>query len=324
MHSLKENILNQLLINPNFDLLMQNDFFSNLINNVFDKSQFKFIPPVKMNINANKITIYNGLVIPKSKSFLDLIIKYINDELSVRYLKIEESLRKKITKQEKIDEEIKNYNKQMETFEKNIKKEINKYDFFKQIFNQNNEELKKMITNEYIKYFIIKYIKKKEMNDFEVNEKLIGFLQLIIKIKLSDSHNHHYDFENTIELGKIFIKLLYKRNVKMLTDNIMKAINDLYKFLLYQLIILSNIFFIKGIYNNKIDTIKTNILENKYPYHFKFIKLILPLNIKTIIIPYKNSAIKVIIITHKKATMLSMILFLYSNEIPKNIAKCIK
>jgi len=220
LHSLKENILNQLLINPNFDLLMQNDFFSNLINNVFDKSQFRFIPPVKMNINANKITIYNGLVIPKSKSFLDLIIKYINDELSVRYLKIEESLRKKITKQEKIDEEIKNYNKQMETFEKNIKTEINKYDFFKQIFNQNNEELKKMITNEYIKYFIINYIEKKEMNDFEVNEKLIGFLQLIIKIKLSDSHNHHYDFENTIEE---FIKIMlftqgYKDDIKNFLD----------------------------------------------------------------------------------------------------------
>ena len=66
LYSLNENVLNQLLINPNFDLLMKNGFFSNLINTVFDKSKFNFRLPIKMNINANQVKIYNGLEIPKA------------------------------------------------------------------------------------------------------------------------------------------------------------------------------------------------------------------------------------------------------------------
>ena len=43
---------------------MQNEFFNNIITTHFQKIKFNFVPPIKMNVNANKITIYNGLEIP--------------------------------------------------------------------------------------------------------------------------------------------------------------------------------------------------------------------------------------------------------------------
>ena len=218
LFSLKENVLTQILNNPHFDLIMQNEYFSNFINNIFDKTNFNFVPPIKMNVNANKITIFNGLQIPKSKSYLELLIKYVNEDIYVNYLENEQLLRKNI-KQEKIEETIKKYNKKLDRLEENIKIEINKIELFKAIFNQNNIEIKNMILEDYTKYFIIKYIEKKDIN-YLINEKLLNFLNLIIQVKFSDKHNQYYEYENTIEE---FIKIVlftqgYKEDIKILFD----------------------------------------------------------------------------------------------------------
>ena len=87
----KENALNQIIITKHFDTLMQIDFFNSMINSIFEKTKFNFAPPIKMNIDANIITIYNGLEIPKSKLFFDMLIKYVIDEIDKRYKDKEET-----------------------------------------------------------------------------------------------------------------------------------------------------------------------------------------------------------------------------------------
>ena len=91
-----------------------------------------------MKVNANKITIYNGLEIPKSKLYMDKLIKYVNDDICQNYSKNEESLRKNIQTQEKITEKTKNYFKNYERFIENVKTEINKQELLNVILTQNN------------------------------------------------------------------------------------------------------------------------------------------------------------------------------------------
>ena len=93
-YSFKENMLIQLINNEYFDLFMQNKYLNNLIYINFKKIKFNFVPAIKMALNSNKIIIYNGLKIPKSKSHLFKLIEYINDKIYERYIKNEEIMRK--------------------------------------------------------------------------------------------------------------------------------------------------------------------------------------------------------------------------------------
>ena len=218
-HSLKENVLNQILFNPDLDSLMHNEYFNNLIDNIFNKIKFNFVPKLKMNVNANKITIYNGLELPKSKSYLEIIIKYVDEDIAPKYLEQEGNIRTKVIKQEKEQETLQEFNKKVERYEENVRVEINKQEYLKAIYNENNIQLKKMILNDYLKYFIIKYIEKKEVN-YKINESLLSFLKFIIKIKFSERKNQHYDFENTIEeFAKIIIFVQeYKEDINSIFD----------------------------------------------------------------------------------------------------------
>ncbi len=224
LFSLKENVLNQILNTSHFDLLMQIDFFKNIINSTFEKTKFNFRPPIKMNINANLITIYNGLEIPKSKSYLDKLIKYVNNEISLRYSENEGSLRKNYSKEEKVEKITELYNYKMNRFEENTKIEMNKHELFKMIYFQNNDELKNLMLEEYLKYFVIQYLEKKEV-DYKINENIVNFLKLILKVKLSENNNHNYDFDNTKEE---FIKIVlftqgYKEDIKNLFDSFIEV-----------------------------------------------------------------------------------------------------
>ena len=218
-HGLKENVLNQIIITKHLDMLMQIDFFNNMINSTFEKVKFNFNPPIKMNVNANKITIYNGLEIPKSKFFLDKLIQYVIEEICKRYFDNEGILRKNYTKEDKIADAIKNYNTEQDRLEENVKTEINKYEFFKVIYSQNSEELKKLLLEEYLKYYVIKYIEKRNV-DYKTNEKILSFLKLILKVKLDDKHSPNFEFENSLEE---FIKIIiftqgYREDIKNLFD----------------------------------------------------------------------------------------------------------
>jgi len=156
--------------------------------------KFKFNPNIKMKINANKVVVYNGLVIPRSKLFLDKLIKYIIDDICQNYLKNEDSLRKKYTSQEKIIEKTKSYYNTSERLIENVKTEINKNELIKEILYQNNEDLMKLIFDEYLKYYASKYLEKKNTN-YMNNEKVLNFLKLIIKIKLSENNDYNYNIQ---------------------------------------------------------------------------------------------------------------------------------
>ncbi len=154
----KDNILNQLLINKNYEIFLQNDFFKNIIIKYFEKKTFNFVPPIKLGINKNNITIYNGLQIPHSKIYFDKIIKYVNDEINERFIENENLLRKIYEDQREIFEMTEEHSNHMKRFEDNILVELNKYDFFKEIYNQTNDKIKKLLREDYIRYYAIKII----------------------------------------------------------------------------------------------------------------------------------------------------------------------
>ena len=226
LFSFKENILNQILSNDNLSLLMQNDYFNNLISSNFDNVKFKFNPPLKMKINANQVIIYNGLVIPKSRGSMEKLIKYVNDDICQEYIKNEDSLRKNYTTQEKIIEKTKNYYNVKERLIENIKNEINKNELLKAVLYQDNEELKKLIFEEYFKYYAMKYLEKANINYLK-NEKVLNFLKMIIKIKLSENNSYNYDFQIKIdEFAQIVMFTQgYLEDIKIILDTFVEVLN---------------------------------------------------------------------------------------------------
>ena len=224
-YSFKENMLIQLINNEFFDLFMQNKYLNSLINTNFQKIEFNFCPAIKMALNSNKIIIYNGLKIPKSKSHLDKLINYINNEIYERYINNEEIMRKQNTKEQKIEEIIKEYNKEIDRLEQNSKTEINKSELFESIYNQNNMELKQLLLEDYFVYFVIKYIENKDIN-YEINEYILNFLKLIVKMKLNEKPK--YEFKNTIDE---FVKiLLFSQGYKKDLYNIFDILKELQKY----------------------------------------------------------------------------------------------
>ena len=216
--SLKDCVLKPLLFNSHYELVINHKYFRNLISEYFEKTDFIGKKP-KMNINANEIIIYNGIEIPKSVIAFEQLIKYINADITTRYLNNEQNLRKVINGDEKIEERITKYKKNIGRYEENIKREINKIELFNIIFNQNNEEIKKIILNDYFIFFICEYLQKKNIK-YEINEKILNFLILIIKIYLNEFNNNQYNFNYTQEE---FIKIIlfsqgYKEDIKSLID----------------------------------------------------------------------------------------------------------
>ena len=203
---LKENILNQVLINNNLDLFIQNNYFNNIIISFFDNIEFNFM--VKIGINMNKVSIYNGLQIPQSKIYLDKVIKYVNDDISQRFIDNENLLRiNYYENREKIHEIEANYIEQNKKLINNIIVELNNYEFFREIFCQKYEEIRQLIRDDYLKYNAIKIIEKKQINDYRINENILNIILLIIKIKLAEENSiKNVQFFNDIdELSKIII-----------------------------------------------------------------------------------------------------------------------
>ena len=113
----------------------------------------------------------------------------------------------------------------LERFERNIKTEINKNEFIGNI--QNNNDLKSLLLEDYLKYFIIILFEKDEIN-YKYNESIYNFLKIIIKVKLGENNNINYNFSNTIDE---FIKIIlfiqgYKTDIK----NIFNTFIDIKRF----------------------------------------------------------------------------------------------
>ena len=134
-----------------------------------------------MKINGNEVHIYNGLQIPKSKKYFNILINYIKEEIITRY-KENESLMRKNIRDEDINIFKDKYKANLKRNKDNITIEIdNKCELFKEIYKDSEIQLRKMLLEDYLKYYIITYIKKKNI-DLQMNEKLLSFLWIIIKI----------------------------------------------------------------------------------------------------------------------------------------------
>ena len=215
--SLKDCILSPLLISTHLDLITKEQYIKDMVEEYFEKTEFDGQLP-RININANNIIIYNGLELPRSKFYFELLFKYVNDTIVSRYLSNENSLRNLI-KEEKIDEITKKYNQNLKTYKKNIKVQIDKLDLLKNIFSQPNEEIKKILLEDYLIFYVIKYIEKKEIKN-ETNIKILSYLKLIIKIKLSENYEQLYDFNYSQKefIDIVLFTLGYKEDIYIFLD----------------------------------------------------------------------------------------------------------
>ena len=223
---LKENIFNQIVISDNYDLFMKSEYFKNMIKSYFDNVDFNF--RIKTGVNLNKITIYNGLQIPQSKTYLDKVVKYVDDEICSRFIDNEDSLRKNYENQEEISDLTTNYINELKQFENNILVEINNYELFKEIYNQDNEEIKRKMREDYLVYYVIKIIEKKDTN-YSTNENILEILYLILKIKFCERGAlNRFNFVNDIEeFAKI---ILFTQGYKEDIIDIINIILDIKKY----------------------------------------------------------------------------------------------
>jgi len=228
-YSIEKDILCELLNNDNMDVIFENDSFNNKINIIFEETKFK--KKLIEQINANKIKIYNGLKLPGCREYLNKLIFYFHSVEAEKFDKNENSLRKCYKTDKKINEVILKYNGQITQFENNLKTEINKIYIFKELFNQNDEKFKQDIIEDYLVYFLIKYLEVKK-TDYITNQKLMSFLKFILKIKLSGGYNYKYEIKYTLEeFTKIILFIQgYREEIKNFLDafiEVNKYCNDI-------------------------------------------------------------------------------------------------
>ena len=221
--SLKDNILNPFIINQDIHKLLKNDYFHNLIVSYFENSGNVRKYKLNININANKIKIYNGLKIPKSFDHLNDLVNYF-DKIKERFMKNEDSLREIIKSDEEMATKIITYNKNLKKYHDNLRIQMLSNDFFKEIY---NIEYNEIIKEDYLIYYVIKYIEKKEL-DYKYNKKLVQFLKLLISIKLKICEEEK-NINNIIDPVNEFITILlftqgYKNDIKQIFDRYLDVI----------------------------------------------------------------------------------------------------
>ena len=182
-HLLKQHLLLSILDQDKFDKFKKNSFFNELITEELEKKKFIFVPDLKPSINMNTIIIYNGLEIPESKIYLERICNYINNEISNRYIENEDSLRKKYIEEDEITKAIENYQNEVKQLFDNINVELDRYDYYTNIYKKENT-FQRVLLNDYLIFYLIKYLEKNANLDYAMNKSLISLLILIIKLKL--------------------------------------------------------------------------------------------------------------------------------------------
>ena len=221
--SFEEGVLNPLLINQNYSIFQDNFFINNIIHNHFKNVTFGKM--ISMKVNRNKIKIYNGLEVPKSEKNINGILLYLKRDILSDYKENEQSLRKNIEKED-VKSKKDSYFIKLDKCKDNIKNIIkNKYELFNAIFDEETKiDLKKMILEDYLKYFIIKYSENKNY-DYQMNEHLLSLLYLIIKVKLNENleikqdikmFNFKYSKDEFIEI--ILFTQGYNEEIKIIMD----------------------------------------------------------------------------------------------------------
>ena len=223
---LKDNILNQIIIGNNFETFMKNEYLSNIILNYLTNTNFNI--KLKQGINSNKITIYNGLQLPQSKPNLDKIISYVSETISQRYIDNENLLRKDCEYDVNDIYLFDNYQNNLNQFKNNILIELDNIEFFRVMYNQNDEEIKQLLLEDYLKYYIIKILGTKQNTNYITNEHIYSILLLILKIKFGEEgHYNEYSFSyDKEELAKIILFTQgYKNDIINIIDIILEPHN---------------------------------------------------------------------------------------------------
>ncbi len=147
---------------------------------------------------------------------IEHIITYINEDIRQRYILNENLLRQDYINQEQIDEVIDIYNTELYRLKQNIKKEINNHGLYK----NNNDENTNSFLDVYLRHFANKYCLKKKINDNKINESILSFLNLILKVKCHEDYNLDYDLNVTIDKFIEYILFIegYKSDIILLLD----------------------------------------------------------------------------------------------------------
>ena len=219
IHLIKYKILIPLI--NNFEMIMKNEYLKNIILTEFDKIKFNFKPCLNKNSRPNKLTIYSNLRIPKINQFRPLK----NEYLFKRFLKAEGELRKHI-KDGNISISTKKYFDEINLCLQNLGEEINKIELLKVLFESKNNELNETIIHDILYNFII-YNFEKENSGIIMTEKLLNFMKLILRLKLSEN-NYEYKFNNSFEELEKIVLFIYGYNSEI--KNILKIYLDFSKY----------------------------------------------------------------------------------------------
>ena len=132
---------------------MRNEFFRNIILSYLAKTEFDVKP--KLGINSNKITIYNGLQLPQSKSNINSIVTFVNETIIQRFIDNENLLRNEYENNDLDVNET--YQGQLDHFKSNILIELNNIEYFRVIYNQNDQQIKKLLLKDYLYILLLRY-----------------------------------------------------------------------------------------------------------------------------------------------------------------------
>jgi len=132
---------------------MRNEFFRNIILSYLTITEFDVKP--KLGINSNKITIYNGLQLPQSKSNINSIVTFVNETIIQRFIDNENLLRNEYENNDLDVNET--YQGQLDQFKSNILIEFNNIEYFRVIYNQNDQQIKKLLLKDYLYILLLRY-----------------------------------------------------------------------------------------------------------------------------------------------------------------------
>ena len=132
---------------------MRNEFFRNIILSYLTITEFDVKP--KLGINSNKITIYNGLQLPQSKSNINSIVTFVNETIIQRFIDNENLLRNEYENNDLDVNET--YQGQLDQFKSNTLIEFNNIEYFRVIYNQNDQQIKKLLLKDYLYILLLRY-----------------------------------------------------------------------------------------------------------------------------------------------------------------------
>ena len=190
---INNNTFHVMINNANLNKIIENEYLKNLL-----KLNINFI-----NSNKQNIAIYNGFFIPKSITFFSNLKsnisnirfdEYIQDDLNIDYINLDK-------------------------IEQNLKVEINKNELMKNIFCGKEELYKKLLLDDYFKYFIINLKNYKDKNkDYKPKISMVNFLKFITKIKLGADCNYSFNY-SIEEFSKIVLfTQSYKSDINFILE----------------------------------------------------------------------------------------------------------